>query len=201
MKENYCHHLHKHGHRPKSGGSRTYKSWMAMRERCKDKTNPNYGMIGIGYCESWDDFKVFLADMGERPKGTTLDRKDPSLGYSKENCRWATSKTQSRNKKSSVIIEFKGQIKNLVDIATEYGVPKTTIYRRYHQGIRGDDLVCRKNRNRLTPKPSKLSEKQVKDIREMCSEGLSQAVVAKKHNISQTTVSEIVNMKYHKSLV
>lgn len=77
-----------------------YRAWAGMINRC---TNPNhssyhrYGGAGITVCERWRDFRNFLEDMGERPKGRTLDRVDPYGSYSPENCRWATVKEQRAN--------------------------------------------------------------------------------------------------------
>lgn len=77
--------------------NRTYKSWLKMRERCNSKTCRQYrwyGARGITYDPRWESFAVFRSDTGERPEGTTLDRKDPDGNYTKENCRWATSHEQ-----------------------------------------------------------------------------------------------------------
>lgn len=78
----------------------TYNSWFAMKSRCNNPKNEYYhlyGGRGISYTKEWDDFESFLKDMGERPEGHTLDRVDVNRDYSKENCRWADSKTQARN--------------------------------------------------------------------------------------------------------
>lgn len=92
----------RHGHR--GSGSRkspTYRSWASMRTRCTNPKDINwnlYGGNGITVCERWEKFPNFLADMGERPQGTTLDRfPDPAGNYEPENCRWATPVQQSRN--------------------------------------------------------------------------------------------------------
>jgi hypothetical protein len=91
----------RHGHAVHPG-SPTYTSWRAMVARC---TNPRssqwdrYGGSGVRVCDRWRRFENFLADMGERPTGKTLDRKSGDGDYEPANCRWATKTQQERNKR------------------------------------------------------------------------------------------------------
>lgn len=92
----------RHGHNRKGLESPTHTSWAAMLKRCR---NPNhtsykdYGGRGITVCERWLTFENFLADMGERRAGTTLDRKKSDGHYEPDNCRWATKSDQQKNKR------------------------------------------------------------------------------------------------------
>lgn len=74
-----------------------------MKHRClnpKDKRYKDYGGRGITVCSRWKkSFKNFIDDMGERPKGYSIDRKDNNKGYSPDNCYWATDKQQALNKR------------------------------------------------------------------------------------------------------
>jgi hypothetical protein len=90
----------KHGASPRGRKTPEYRSWLAMRERCGSPSHhaySRYGGRGIAVDPRWNDFAVFLEDMGQRPAGTSLDRIDNAKGYSPDNCRWATSEQQNRN--------------------------------------------------------------------------------------------------------
>lgn len=89
-------------------GSPTYVSWLAMRQRVRDANRPGherYGGRGITICPAWNDFQTFLADMGERPRGKTLDRINVDGNYEPDNCRWATPKEQANNRRPRAIVQ------------------------------------------------------------------------------------------------
>ncbi len=81
----------------------TYNTWTTMVQRCTNPRNsnyPNYGGRGICVHPAWLTFAAFLADVGERPAGTSLDRIDNDRGYQPGNVRWATRHEQNRNSRA-----------------------------------------------------------------------------------------------------
>lgn len=79
-----------------------YGTWKRMRGRCLSKTHPRYadwGGRGIKICSRWDDFSLFVKDMGERPDGHSLDRIDNDGDYTPDNCKWSTVSEQNKNQR------------------------------------------------------------------------------------------------------
>jgi len=91
-----CHTAERNRQRRKHplAGTETYSIWYGIHKRCGKKR----WYFDVPVCERWGSFDNFLADMGERPVGMSIDRIDGTKGYSPENCRWADASTQGRNR-------------------------------------------------------------------------------------------------------
>lgn len=117
--------------------SPTHISWMSMKRRCyfKDSNGyKNYGGRGITVCERWMSFENFLADMGNRPEGMTLDRIDPDKNYMPENCRWQTTRQQGYNKRITKRFEYKGKKRSLFELHEMSGTPIKLLEGRLRRG-------------------------------------------------------------------
>lgn len=117
----------------------TYSTWSAMRSRCLNKSSakyPSYGGRGIKVCERWNRFENFLADMGERPTGKTLDRINNEGNYEPSNCRWATPREQRANQRpqQTTAITHQGKTQTMAEWARESVVTYTTFAKRIYAG-------------------------------------------------------------------
>lgn len=117
-------------------GTPTFISWQEMHTRCSNPSRDfwhRYGGRGITVCKRWNSFEAFYADMGPRPPGTSLERKDGNKGYSKSNCCWATQKEQCLNRSTTRWIEFNGKRRNLTQWAEHLGYSFSGLQRRLNR--------------------------------------------------------------------
>jgi hypothetical protein len=120
--------------------SYSLKSFNSMKMRCNNKNVKDYqyyGAKGISICEEWNGkngFKNFLKDMGLRPKNTTLNRKNPNLGYFKENCEWTDIISQNNHRNINRLITYKNKIKTMAQWAREFNINQGSLRGRLHAG-------------------------------------------------------------------
>jgi len=123
----------------------TYDSWKNMYHRCMNVNTPDYryyGARGIKICKRWlNDYDAFVEDMGLRDEGMTLDRIDNQGHYEPGNCRWATRKEQSRNKRNNHILTIDGRSQTIADWADESGIACRALWIRVQAGYTGRDLL------------------------------------------------------------
>lgn len=128
----------KHGHSPmRSRPTSTYQAWAGMVARCTNPNNKafvNYGGRGITVCDQWLDFASFLADMGERPANTSLDRIENSRCYEPGNCRWATAGQQARNKRNNRPMTLNGETMLMCEWTERLGLRAGLLAQRIHYG-------------------------------------------------------------------
>ncbi len=126
----------KHGHY----NDKTYQSWKSIIQRCTNQSYnywKDYGGRGITVCKRWsgkNGFIHFLEDMGERPRGKSIDRKNNNKNYCKSNCRWATRSQQQRNKRNNCYVTYEGKRWLLVELCEEFNMPYRLVYNRYYNG-------------------------------------------------------------------
>lgn len=105
-----------------------YRNWHSMIHRCK-RNSPGYENISV--CSRWQKYDNFYSDMiSSYQEGLTIDRIDNSAGYSPENCRWATPKQQARNRRSNVMLTFRGKTQCMAAWADEFGIQQNTLRQR-----------------------------------------------------------------------
>ena len=121
-----------HGHTAKDVGlaTPTYRTWISMHSRVK--SDPHYMKYTVA--KEWEDFETFLADMGERPKGKTLDRINNEDGYHPANCRWATLSEQCNNRSTSRWLTHDGETMLLAEWADRLGLKYHTLHKRLEKG-------------------------------------------------------------------
>ena len=115
-------------------GTPEYRSWIRMKARCYNKRNNRYkwyGGRGIRVCDRWlNSFTAFYEDMGKRPKGHSIDRKNGELDYSPTNCKWSTDQEQANNRSTNKVLTYKGVSLSTSDWARRVGLKPFTLHQR-----------------------------------------------------------------------
>lgn len=140
-------------------GSRTYRIWQAMLNRCRNTNIPNfarYGGRGIRVCPEWEKFERFHADMGDAPPGMSIDRIDNNGNYEPGNCRWASRFTQARNKSTNRVIQFNGQSMCLKQWAERLGMDQASLAERIQRWGLERALTTPKGKRNVVPQSMQL---------------------------------------------
>lgn len=133
-------------HRHKMSSSRIYRIWQKMKDRCFNKnvrSYKDYGERGIKVCKEWlivDNFIKWALENGYRDD-LQIDRINNNGDYEPFNCRWVTPKSNSRNRRSNIFIEYNGKNISLIELSEITKISYSCLNDRYHRGKRGTDLI------------------------------------------------------------
>ncbi len=104
--------------------------WTSMVSRCQNEKHrafKHYGARGIAVCDRWLKFENFLADMGEKPVGLSIERVDNNRGYEPSNCRWATMTEQARNRRNNVRYAYDGSMLTVAELSAQTGIDEQVL--------------------------------------------------------------------------
>lgn len=134
-------------HRHKMSNTHIWHTYYAMLHRCNnqdDKRFKNYGGRGITVCDEWknsfDNFLKWSMENGYE-EHLQIDRIDNDGNYEPDNCRWVTRKENCRNRRSNIIVEYKGKQMTLIELSELTGINYGCLFRRYKRGNRDEYLV------------------------------------------------------------
>ncbi len=124
-----------------------YSVWSGMKNRCFNSNSrdwPRYGGRGITVCDRWrNSFDNFVADMGPRPPGLILDRRDNNGNYEPGNCRWVDSMTSGFNVRSIRMLTINGRTQHAAAWGREYGMDPGLIINRYDRGMPHEKILSK----------------------------------------------------------
>ena len=125
----------------KLSDTRLHRIWSNLKQRCYNPKRPDfkyYGGRGITVCDEWkNEFQAFYdwAMSNGYQDNLTLDRIDSNGNYEPSNCRWATMKVQTNNKRCNIRVVVDGKEKSLKELSNETGIKYTTLYMRYRKMV------------------------------------------------------------------
>lgn len=185
-----------------------YRTWKGMIARTSYPTATGYeyyGGRGITVCSAWaEDFFTFVADMGPRPEGMTLDRIDNDGNYIKENCRWATRSEQADNTSRSKKFTYDGEQRNLTEISSITGISRNALEQRLAAGCTPEQAFSLPIGSKLTensygPKSKLWPYKgQMLSLTEIAkATGISRITLVSRLTIAKLTIEEATShVKY-----
>lgn len=135
-----------------ASGTSEYKAWHAMIERCTNPSNhkwKRYGARGIKVCARWLSYENFVADMGPRVQGLSIDRKDNNGDYEPGNCRWATPIQQGNNRENNKRIQVGSEFFTMPELARLSGIGLSTLRNRVKSGWPIDAALSKQPQPRI----------------------------------------------------
>lgn len=149
-----------------------YNSWADMMYRCYNKNSSayhNYGGRGITVCDRWRDKEMgvlnFFEDMGEPQGDMTIDRINNDGNYEPSNCRWASPKEQSRNRRTNINLTFNGETHCILDWSKILNISRTTITRRKAKNLSTEQILKKtKEKIKITVNNIQYTIKEISNI-------------------------------------
>jgi hypothetical protein len=183
-----------------------------MRHRCLERTNPawdDYGGRGITICARWVNSPAnFLSDVGPRPRGHEIDRRDNNGGYwcgkcdecialgRPANCRWVTRKVNDRNRRGNRMVPYKGEERVVTELAETFGLRPDTLRERLAAGWDLEMALTQPARpKRERQRTTRLSDEEVRELRALRDNGASLTDLAVRFSITGGMVSMIARRK------
>lgn len=150
----------KHGLMQRGNRHELIDVYTNILDRCyneKSEYYADYGGRGITVCDGWrfgvqgkTGFQCFVEDVGERPKGLTIDRRDNHGNYEPSNVRWASRKEQARNRRSSLLVVLDGHLVSVAEFSERTGINYGTVIGRVRRGWDPSQLAAPLKRGQRT---------------------------------------------------
>lgn len=182
---------------------RLYGIWQGMIKRCTDVNNRRYERYmkrGISVCDEWfnyDNFALWSLFNGYKDN-LTIDRINNNGNYEPSNCRWISIKEQCRNRSTNIKVSYKGQEVTLIELSEIVGIEYSCLNARYRRGDRNEKLI--RPISILENNNSKISVKEVKEIREKYSNGATIKELTKIYPLTYGSILNIVHFKTWKNI-
>jgi hypothetical protein len=193
-----------HGHWSGGSPSGTWVSWQSMLNRCRYETTNDYDLYGgrgVYVCARWDpeqggSFENFLADMGERPEGTSIDKEIKggrgNKLYNPENCCWATQAQQQRNRRDNRMLTYEGETLCMSEWAERFGLNPKTLSDRLDRGHSLEVALNAPASPPFAPQRVDLRRERLARIEELQVAGMSRRQIAVELGLSYSRIGQLL---------